>query len=490
MIAGRLIVVSNRLPITVETTEHRLNASSGGLVGALIPILDRSGGCWIGWTGTDYDQAIAGVLSDWCATKQYSFVPIFLTAEESARYYQGFSNEIIWPLFHGLPSRCQFGLTYWNAYCTVNEKFADAIERISVDEDFIWVHDYHLMKVAESVRGRLSARRLAYFHHIPFPCPDVFETLPWRVEILRSLLSFDLVGFQTSRDRRNFIACLEHCLPGIRVSYAGGWLEVRAEGRLTLVGTYPVSIDYDAFSESPIESSIASAIESTRNDAQDFRTIIGVDRLDYTKGIPERLAAFQRLLERSPALRGRVGLLQIVVPSREDIPEYKQLRLRIETMVSKINGEHSIPGWIPIHYFHRAVSRGELIAFYRAAHVAAVTPLRDGMNLVAKEFCASRSDERGVLVLSEFAGAAEELKPGALLVNPNDTEALASAFEMALSMEESEQRRRMRLMRSHLRNHDVFRWAESFTRTAALCPIITEKVGSFAVESLCSVNRS
>jgi trehalose 6-phosphate synthase len=302
-------------------------------------------------------------------------------------------------------------------------------------------------------------QRLAYFHHIPFPCPDVFEVLPWRTEILRSLLDFDLLGFQTVRDRCNFIACLEHCMPEMRIHQIGQELQIRGEGRRTLAGVYPISIDYDAFAN-PAVDSIA--------ETPGFRTIIGVDRLDYTKGIPERLAAFERLLERRPEFRGRVGLIQIVVPSRENIPEYRELRLRIETLISKINGEYSRPGWIPIHYFHQTFSRNELIRFYRSADIAAVTPLRDGMNLVAKEFCASRTDGRGVLVLSEFAGAASELKCGALLVNPNDCEALALAFETALTMEDSEQFRRMRAMQGHLRNHDVFRWADSFIRATQL----------------------
>jgi trehalose 6-phosphate synthase len=463
----RLIVVSNRLPITIETGSRMLvTDSSGGLISALIPVLNRSGGCWIGWTGTDHTSGVDVALTEWCSRRSYSFAPVFLTAEEIRRYYQGFSNEIVWPLFHGLPSRCQFGITYWNGYCRVNEKFADVVQRVSEKDDFIWVHDYHLMKLAEVLRRHGLRQRLAYFHHIPFPCPDVFETLPWRVEVLRALLDFDLLGFQTSRDRRNFIACLEHCLPRVGVGSAGNHVRVRAEARSVLVGTYPISIDYEAFAGSSTDSDIDSGFEPRAQDTGKLRTIIGVDRLDYTKGIPERLQGFQRLLQRNPDLRGTVRLMQIVVPSREELHEYKQLRLRIETLVSNINGEFSRPGWIPIHYFYRTVPRDELISHYRGADVAAVTPLRDGMNLVAKEFCAAKTNGRGVLVLSEFAGAAEELKKGALLVNPNDTDAVASSFENALSMPLWEQRRRMEAMQSHLRAHDVFQWAQSFIRTA------------------------
>jgi alpha,alpha-trehalose-phosphate synthase [UDP-forming] len=458
----RLVVVSNRLPVTIEAAEdqNRLRPSCGGLVSALIPILDRSGGCWVGWTGTDQSDLVAASVSDWCAEKNYSFAPVFLNAAERSDYYHGFSNEIIWPLFHGLTSRCQFSSRYWNAYTRVNEKFSAAVSRIAKAGDFIWVHDYHLMLMAQSLRRRGLRHRLAYFHHIPFPCPDIFETLPWRKEVLRALMHFNVIGFQTARDRRNFIACLQHCLPGVRVSRTNqeDHLLVRAGSDYASVGTYPISIDYEAFAQVGLENTG----DSTASDLSGTRVVLGVDRLDYTKGIPERLMAFQELLKRRPELRGQVTMTQIVVPSRETIPEYRQLRLCIETMVSKINGEFSIPGWIPIHYYYRAFSRPELIRFYRAAHVAAVTPLRDGMNLVAKEFCASRVDKRGVLVLSEFAGAADELKDGALLVNPHDTEALAATFDVALQMEESEQGARMEAMQSHLRTHDVFRWSELF----------------------------
>jgi alpha,alpha-trehalose-phosphate synthase [UDP-forming] len=453
----RLVVVSNRLPVTMHVRDgrHVLQSSGGGLVSALVPVLGRTGGSWIGWTGTDYDRAVAKSVRQWCSGKNYSFAPVFLTADERALYYRGFSNEIVWPLCHGLPSRCQFTSSYWNAYRNVNDKFAEVVQRNAHSDDLIWIHDYHLMLLAQALRGRRLRNQLAYFHHIPFPCPDVFETLPWRVDVLRALMRFNVVGFQTIRDRNNFISCLERCLTDVRVSGNDENLQVEADGYRATVGAYPISIDYDAFAaEAPTTVETPPGENSLK--------ILGIDRLDYTKGIPERIIAFKTLLDQNPELRGKVTMVQIVVPSREDIPEYRDLRLRIETLVSHINGDYSTTAWIPIHYFYRAFSRTELIGFYRAAHVAAVTPLRDGMNLVAKEFCASRMDQRGVLVLSEFAGAAEELKCGALLVNPYDSEALASAFERAIQMNDAEQHARMDRMQSHLRAHDVFRWCESF----------------------------
>ena len=460
----RLIVVSNRLPVTVRRSggEFSLESSGGGLVSALAPVLSETGGCWIGWTGTDFDKSLAEAVADWSARRNYHLEPVFLTPEENASYYRGFSNEIIWPLFHGLPSRCHFHSTYWDGYCRVNEKFADAVELVAGTSDFIWVQDYHLMMLARDLRARHIVQRLGYFHHIPFPPPDIFETLPWRSQVLRGLLQFDVLGFQTPRDRRNFVECLHRCLPRVQVSGIGERLLARLEGQWSSIGTYPISIDYRNFCSEASEPAVTAAAEQMRQRFSATQVILGVDRLDYTKGIPERLTAFQRLLETNPELCGRVTMIQIVVPSREDIPEYMQLRLHIETLVSKINGEYTRPGWVPIHYFHRSFPRKELIAFYRAADVALVTPLRDGMNLVAKEFCAARIDNRGALVLSEFAGAAAELQNGALLVNPHDIDTVASVLARALRMTESEQSLRMQRMRSHLESHNVFHWSQSF----------------------------
>jgi trehalose 6-phosphate synthase len=453
MITGnRLIVVSNRLPITVKLAEGgaQLQPSGGGLVSVLIPVLRESGGCWVGWTGTEYDDSSARLIREKDSTQNCCLEPVFLNAAERDSFYRGFSNEIIWPLFHNLPSRCQFDPSYWKGYCDVNGKFADAIQRVSQKDSLIWVHDYHLMMLARDIRSRRMAQRLAYFHHIPFPAPDIFETLPWRAEILTALTAFDVLGFQTARDRRNFMACLHHLLPNI------------AERHSSRAVICPVSVDYDGFAAKATEPGVVAVSQMIRKELR-TRIILGVDRLDYTKGIPERLTAFQKLLDINAGLRGKVTMLQIVVPSREEIPEYERLRLRIETLISKINGQYSRPGWIPIHYFYRSVSQTELTTFYRAADAALVTSLRDGMNLVAKEFCVSRVDNRGVLILSEFAGAAEELERGALMVNPYDIETVASSIRVALEMSEAEQGMRMQTMRSHIRAHDVFQWFRSFT---------------------------
>ena len=460
---GRLILVSNRLPVRMECIggENRLHLSSGGLVPALVPILRENGGCWVGWTGTDYDETVSDLIRH--TSEDYVLEPVFLTHDEERGYYRGFSNEILWPLFHDVPSRCQFNSAYWKAYCQVNEKFAESVERLSQWNDFIWVHDYHLMLQARLLRARGLDQNLAYFHHVPFPCPDVFEILPWREEILKALMHFNTLGFQTLRDRNNFIACLRRCLPGVRVRQdTSDAVTVIAEDQCATVGAYPISINYEDFASPASEPAVDAMAQVIRNKLGDVSLILGVDRLDYTKGIPERLMAFQNFLEQYPEQHGRVTMVQIAVPSREEVPEYMNLKLRIETAVGRINGQYGLPGWTPVQYFYRSVSRAELISFYRAADVALVTPLKDGMNLIAKEFCASRTDSHGVLMLSEFAGAAEQLRCGALVVNPYHSELVAELIQRALQMSEREQRMRMTAMRSQIELHDVFRWARSF----------------------------
>jgi trehalose 6-phosphate synthase len=400
---GHLVVASNRLPITIDGTDGAatLKRSSGGLVSALTPIVENNGGTWVGWTGTEYDAQGAKLLERSCQGQRYSLAPIFLTTSECAGFYHGFSNEILWPLFHGFSSRCHFDSSFWSVYCQANQKFAAAIEAIAHPDSFLWVNDYHLMMVPRLIRARGLNQKLGYFHHIPFPPPDVFAALPWRAEILNALMTCDIIGFQAQRDRRNFIECVREFLPLARI-----------ENQADKIVACPVSINFEEFAGASMEAAIVAAADRLKRQLR-MPLILGLDRLDYTKGIPERLSAFQELLESNPQLRGKLTMIQIVVPSREGLPEYDQLRRRIETLVSQINGRYSTPGWTAVQYFYRSVARDELLALYRAADVALVTPLKDGMNLVAKEFCAARTDNRGVLVLSEFAGAAEELKLGA-----------------------------------------------------------------------------
>lgn len=468
--ARRLVVVSNRLPLSFryEKGEMRASPSSGGLVSALTPILGEHGGVWIGSTGGGsagerQDAEIRKLLEQTRRELPYQYQPVFLSKEEHANFYEGFSNEIVWPLFHDLQSRCKFAPAYWRHYQRVNRRFAEAIEGTADAGDLIWIHDYQLMTVGRELRRKMPEARIAFFMHIPFPAPDIFEKLPWRQVLLEALLEYDLIGLQTHRDERNLIACLRAFVPEARiVGQPGDGRAVRYKRRAAHVQFFPISIDYKGFTADAASESVATRALEIRNQLYPAKIAIGVDRLDYTKGIPERLRAFGALLREHPELRGKACLFQVVVPSRETITGYRKLQAEIERLVAHINGEYTEPGWAPIHYVHRSLPREELLALYRAADAALVTPLKDGMNLVSKEYCAARTDRDGVLILSEFAGAAPELRTGALLVNPYDELGVAATLARAFEMGPAERRKRMQRMRAHLRRHDILHWRDSF----------------------------
>jgi trehalose 6-phosphate synthase/phosphatase len=459
---SRVVIVSNRLPVTLmpSCNGFEVQPSAGGLVSALLPVFKDNGGTWAGWPGTAYDPEVEKTLRRECAP-QYSLEPVFLSHQEKQQYYDGCCNAIIWPLFHDLQCRCNFDPGYWSAYCDVNDKFADVIFRCAGKDDLIWVHDFHLMLLGDCLRARGVRTKIAYFHHIPFPPPDIFEKLPWKTEILLGLMQFSKLGFQTDHDRRNFVSCLRSFLKGVHIRHIGRKFLVRADNLVAEVGTFPISIDFQDLAEESATDGVLTRAEEVRHSFGGRQLVLGVDRLDYTKGIQERLRSFRTLLDSEPGLCGRVNFLQLTVPSRENIPEYREYKISIDRLVSEINARYGRPGWSPITYLHRCVSKPELLALYRAADVALVTPLKDGMNLVAKEFCAARNDERGVLVLSKFAGSAAELKSGALLINPYDFEGVASALSTALKMPVPEQQRRMRSMRAAVEQNDVYTWCNS-----------------------------
>ncbi|HWR13515.1 MAG TPA: trehalose-6-phosphate synthase [Terriglobales bacterium] len=464
---SRLIVVSNRLPVSITEQDGSVcvERSSGGLVTALQPVMNKSGGAWIGWPGSEVSAEVLHALNR-NGDGNYRLIPVSLSREEVAEYYSGCSNATLWPLFHGFPSRCRFEPSFWETYQQVNEHFADAVRAIATPRDLVWVHDYHLMTVASALRDSECRLKLGYFHHIPFPEPETFGKLPWRKEILQSLLHFNVVGFQTIHDRRNFLASVKRYLPkGVVLRRIGSSFLVSAAGTHTVVGAFPISVDFDQFDECSPED--MNQVRDLRRQLPAQKIFLGVDRLDYTKGIIERLSAFEVMLKQQPEFRGLVHFIQVVVPSREEVKSYSDLREKIERCVSRIDGEFGKVGWVPITYLHRQLSPAELRSFYRAADVAVVTPLRDGMNLVAKEFCASRDDERGVLILSEFAGAADELSLGALLTNPYDVVQTAEVMKLALKMPEGECMRRMRSMREQVKTHDVWRWSSAFRKTCA-----------------------
>jgi trehalose 6-phosphate synthase len=397
-----------------------------------------------------------------------------LTAEEEEGFYYGFSNEVLWPLFHDLFDKCVFDPDYWRTYQEVNVKYASVTAAISNPDDFIWVHDYHLMLMAGELRQQGVTATIGFFLHIPFPALDIFVKLPWRFEILRGLLQFDLLGFQTLRDRDNFMQCVNALFRDVSSQGTGAVIDLAVNDvssdsgapRTLRVGSFPISLDYQAVAEHAASDTVIELADRLREDLDGRQMILGLDRLDYSKGLPNRFEGFRTALRRYPDLQGQVVLSQHMVPSRADIPEYRRLLSEIERLVGEINGEFARPGWVPIHYFYRALSRDELVAYKSIAHMVLITSLKDGMNLVAKEYCAARIDEDGVLILSEFAGAVAEMQNGALLVNPYDYEGIARRIYEAFNMPRPERQRRMRELRQQVRENDIFHWVDMYLRAA------------------------
>jgi trehalose 6-phosphate synthase len=479
---GRLLVVSNRLPVIFHKDNNNegrwsTKAGSGGLVSALMPVLRDRGGVWVGWPGVDDDDStLATCLEDMSDDVGYGLEGVFLSHSEVKGFYEGFSNEIIWPLFHDLPVDCYFDPEHWNAYRKVNRKFAARIAEIAQPNDLVWVHDYHLIGVAAGLRRHGMSNPIGFFLHIPFPPPDIFLKLPWRDEILGGMLEYDLVGFQTLRDLRNFQRCLQ-VLYDVKVEGAGQVKSLTATPRdkdgvggqtkRLRVGSFPISIDFAHYENLAKSEATKSRLDKLAAAVGERQIILSVDRLDYTKGLLAKLRGFHRFLERYPDMHEKVELSLHVVPSRETIKEYRKLKTELEQLVSAINGRWSRPGWIPIHFFYHSMEPSELAAYYRRADIMFVSPLKDGMNLVAKEYCASHPDDDGVLVLSEFAGAAAELQKGALLINPYDLERTAERLYEAATLDAGEVHRRMKKLRRKIRRQDIYHWVDSFLNAIA-----------------------
>lgn len=470
-IHGRLIIVSNRLPIVIQKRngEIKCTGGSGGLVTALAPVLRNRGGLWIGWPGfTEGDEnEICEKIVQEGHRIGYSLHPIFLSQKEVHLYYDGFANEVIWPLFHDLLGMCRFDPEYWYAMLDVSRTFAEIVKKNHQPEDFIWVHDYHLLFVGQELRKINLTSKLAYFLHIPFPPLDIFLKLPWRFQVLKALLEYDLIGFQTLRDQRNFINCVKKLLPEVAWESSKKTMHLcKTATREIRVGSFPISIDYCEFAKGAEEKEVEDRAWYSHEKLRDQKIIFSLDRLDFTKGIPHRLEAIRYLLKNHPELHQKITFLQVVIPSRIENPYYRELKKEIDRLVGEINSEYSITGWVPIQYFYRSITHNELLAFYRTSEVALITPIKDGMNLVAKEFIASNADENGVLILSEFAGAAAQLHNEALLINPFDIEGVGHTLYRALSMPEEEKTFRMKKMRRLVQRYDVFWWVHSFLEAA------------------------
>jgi len=454
---SRLLIVSNRLPITVklEDGQVQVEPSTGGLATGLQGPHERSGGLWIGWPGQLGELTPEQQAQLAARYRELKVVPVALSEEEVEHYYEGFSNGVLWPLFHYFVSRLAMVVGDFGFYEQANQRFADAVVANYQPGDTIWVQDYQLMLVPQMLRERLPDARIGFFLHIPFPSSEVFRTLPQRERILEGLLGADLVGFHTASYMRHFASSVLRLL--------GGETEVesvRWGHRHVQLGVFPMGIDAKDFSHAAELPEVAAQVSALRQPS-DVQLLVGVDRLDYTKGIPRRLLAFERLLRDHPALREKVRLIQVSVPSRTEVEAYQDYREQVDQVIGRIHGQFATPTWVPVHYLYRAISKEEIVALYRAADVMLVTPIRDGMNLVAKEFVATRNDEGGVLVLSEFAGAANELGE-ALMINPYNIEGTAAAIYEALTMAREEVHSRMRSLRKRVMAYDVHRWAGAF----------------------------
>ncbi|HUU57470.1 MAG TPA: bifunctional alpha,alpha-trehalose-phosphate synthase (UDP-forming)/trehalose-phosphatase [bacterium] len=460
----RLITVSNRLPITVSKKgdELSLRPSVGGLATGLASLYKSRAAAWVGWPGIASGRLDDGEKKE--ITRRLardSCYPVSLSRYEIENYYQGYSNKTIWPLFHYFPLYTVYEKAYWNAYRRVNEKFRDAVVALAEPGDEIWVHDYHLMLLPGLLREAVPTAAIGFFLHIPFPSSEIFRLLPWREEILEGLLGADVIGFHTHGYVHHFASSLRHIS---RYEYAEGRVDVG--NRVVIVEAFPMGIDFEKWAGAAEKAEVQNEVEKARKQLRDRKVILAVDRLDYTKGIPQRLEAFELFLRQHPEHRERCSLVMVAVPSRTAVETYAELKRRVDELVGKINGEFGTVGWVPIWYLYRSLPFEKLAAFYDLADVALVTPVRDGMNLIAKEFLATKSDGRGVLVLSELAGASQELGE-ALLVNPHNKEQIAAALATALVMPEEEQRRRNEAIRVRLRRYDVTRWAEQFLAALA-----------------------
>jgi trehalose 6-phosphate synthase len=449
-----VVVVANRLPVDAVTEADgtvRWQRSPGGLVTALEPFVAGRGGAWVGWSGS------AGDAAEPFESGGMQLIPVSLTEEEVDRYYEGMSNASLWPLYHDVVEKPEYHRTWWDTYVQVNKRFADRAAEVAAPGAIVWVHDYQLQLVPALLRQRRPDLTIGFFLHIPFPPYELFTQLPWRSAIVEGLLGADLVGFQRPTAAANFVQLARrlHELPtrGPTIEYDGRTVTARA---------FPISIDVAAFDELASSAEVLARAKEIRAElGNPERIILGVDRLDYTKGISVRLAAFQELLEDGVLEASSTVLVQVATPSRERVEHYVHMRETIEQQVGHINGVFGTIGGPAVHYFNQSMPREELAALYRAADVMLVTPYRDGMNLVAKEYVAARGDLGGALVLSEFAGAAAELRQ-AFLVNPHDITGLKNQLVRALRVEPAEGARRMRAMRRHLVKNDLEHWATSF----------------------------
>ncbi|TDQ11635.1 bifunctional alpha,alpha-trehalose-phosphate synthase (UDP-forming)/trehalose-phosphatase [Pedobacter metabolipauper] len=453
---NKTIIISNRLPvkITEHNGEYRLRPSEGGLATGLGSVYKRGNNVWIGWPGIEVPEDRQDEVRQKLA--EFNLIPVFLTNEEISLYYEGFSNEVLWPIFHYLTTYANFEQTYWDSYKSVNEKFRDTVIQNINDGDTIWVHDYQLLLLPCLVRTERPAVTIGFFQHIPFPSYEILRVIPWREEIISGMLGADLLGFHTFDDVKHFLSAVSMLSSSKQSENI-----IMHKNRQIVVESFPMGIDYQKFESLTRHEKVAKHTANFKESHQNTKIMLSIDRLDYSKGILQRLQALELLLQMHPEYIDKISLFMIVVPSRDTVPKYKELRDQIDQLVGNINSRFRTLNWVPIHYFYRSFSVEFLSALYSIADICIVTPMRDGMNLVSKEYVASRTKNDGVLILSEMAGASKELND-ALIVNPNNIGDVMRAINRAINMPPDEQNTRMTSMRHIVKKFDINLWVKNF----------------------------
>ena len=455
--APRLLVISNRAPVRLVRDHGRAQVEQtvGGVGSTFLRLLDRAGGVWIAWLeGKNQPQRIELPPDNPHFTMSFTR----LSERDISDYYYGACNRALWPLMHFMTQNCSFDGRQWASYCRVNQIFARAAEAEIASCDCVWVQDFHLALVPRLLRQNGHRLPIGTFWHVPWPPEQVFRVLPWRSDLLRGMLGSDLIGFHTPMYVKHFVDACERIL-GLRVDRANGM--IFHDSAVTKVGAFPLGIAVDDFRDISMTPRVRARARRIHKSLRTPIVVLSVDRLDYTKGIEERLLGFERFLELHPEYRGKVTLVLIAVPSRTRVAEYAALKRRLDELVGRVVGRFSAGGWVPIRYLYTQFSTDELLAYYQAADIALVTPLRDGMNLVAKEYVASHIGEGGVLILSEFAGAAQELT-SALQINPYDIDQIADGLYKAVEMPMEERHARMAQMRQSIESNDLHSWADGF----------------------------
>ena len=453
---GKTIIISNRLPVKIEQENNELvyKASEGGLATGLNSVFKQGNNLWVGWPGLAIEKSQEQEV-DSNLIKQH-MKPVFLSSEEIEDFYEGFSNETLWPNFHYFNQYTVYKEELWLAYQRVNQKFAEILSEELEDDDTVWIHDYQLLLLPQLIRAISPNATIGFFLHIPFPSYESFRLLPWRRALLNGMLGADFLGFHTYDDMRHFLSSVNR-LAGLGNSNG----TIKVKNRLIKADALPMGIDYEKYAASAQDPETLAREARYRKSIGTVKLILSIDRLDYSKGITQRLRAFELFLSKYPYFKEKVSLFMVVVPSRDSVSKYKQLKEEIDLLVGRINGQFSKLNWTPIHYFYRSFPLPALSAFYRISDVALVSPMRDGMNLVCKEYVASRLDKKGVLILSEMAGASKELSD-AIIVNPNDIHQLVEAMHKALTMPEELQIESMNSMQKSLKRYNIHAWVKLF----------------------------